>query len=55
MLLFLFGFFIVAIITVLTPKHLFHYHEEISAAATQQAKTEAANYLNANRDNHVNH
>jgi hypothetical protein len=56
MLLFLFGFLIVAIITFLTPKHLFHSPEEISAAAaTQQAKTEAANYLNANHDSKVNH
>jgi uncharacterized membrane protein len=55
MLLFLFGFLIVAIITVLTPKHLFHSPEEISTAATQRAKTEAANYLNANRDSKINH
>ncbi|WP_179106584.1 hypothetical protein [Terribacillus halophilus] len=55
MLLFLFGFLVVAIITFLTPKHLFHCPEEISAAAAQQAKTEAANYLNANRNNKVNH
>jgi hypothetical protein len=55
MLLFLFGFLVVAIITFLTPKHLFHYHEEISAAAAQKAKTEAANYLNANRDSKINH
>jgi len=50
MLLLLFGLLIVVIITITTPKDLFHSSDDISAAVTQQAKIDAENYINSTRN-----
>ncbi|WP_102706808.1 hypothetical protein [Terribacillus saccharophilus] len=51
MLLLLIGILVVVVITVTTPKDLFHSPDEISAAIAQKAKRDAASYINANRNN----
>lgn len=50
MLLLLIGILVVVIITVTTPKDLFHSPDEISAAVAQKAKRDAAHYINSNRN-----
>ncbi|AIF66119.1 hypothetical protein [Terribacillus saccharophilus] len=51
MLLLLIGILVVVVITVTTPKDLFHSPDEISAAIAQKAKRDAASYINTNRNN----
>lgn len=50
MLLLLIGMLVVVVITVTTPKDLFHSPDEISAAIAQKAKRDAAHYINSNRN-----
>ncbi|WP_366249350.1 hypothetical protein [Terribacillus aidingensis] len=50
MLLLLIGMLVVVVITVTTPKDLFHSPDEISAAVAQKAKRDAAHYINSNRN-----
>ncbi|SDC81703.1 hypothetical protein SAMN05421663_104200 [Terribacillus halophilus] len=51
MLLLLFGLLIVVVITITTPKDLFHSPDEISTAVTQKAKIDAENYIKSTRTN----
>ncbi|MFP7494721.1 hypothetical protein SFC66_13120 [Terribacillus saccharophilus] len=54
MLLLLIGLLVVVVITVTTPKNLFHSPDEISAAIAQKAKKDAAHYINSTRNNSSN-
>nr|WP_318540641.1 hypothetical protein [Terribacillus saccharophilus] len=51
MLLLLIGILVVVVITVTTPKDLFHSPDEISAAIAQKAKQDAEKYIISNRNN----
>lgn len=54
MLLLLIGMLVVVVITITTPKDLFHSPDEISAAVTQKAKRDAEKYLQTSNQNHSN-
>ena len=54
MLLLLIGILVVVVITVTTPKDLFHSPDEISAAVAQKAKRDAARYINSTRNTSSN-